>query len=48
MNYILVGLGLLFTAVAVAAIRHSRRESEKPSANEEKTGKAVSPSDGET
>lgn len=48
MNYVLVGLGLLFTAVAVAAIRHSRRQSPKPPANDGKTGEAVSSSDLET
>ena len=34
MNYVLIALCLLFTAVAVAAIRHSRRPAGKPSAIE--------------
>ena len=34
MNYVLIALCLVFTAVAVAAIRHSRRPAGKPSAVE--------------
>ena len=34
MNYVLIALCLLFTAVAVAAIRHSRRPDGKPSSIE--------------
>lgn len=34
MNYVLIVLCLVFTAVAVAAIRHSRRPAGKPSAVE--------------
>lgn len=37
MNYVLVALGVLFTAIAVVAIRRSRRQSQKSPLNEAKT-----------
>jgi len=48
MNYVLVGLGVLFTGVAVVAIRRSRRQSQKPPPNEAEPGAAASASDRET
>lgn len=49
MNYVLVGLCVLFTAVAVAAIRHSRRPAGKPRATDDgETGGAARRSDLET